>query len=69
MFLAGANSIFTGDKLLTTPNPKFSEDGLKLGSLSEDCFGVFHVATVYRLRGDFDATITGTLKRQGVSLR
>ena len=26
MFMAGANSIFTGDKLLTTPNPKFSED-------------------------------------------
>lgn len=25
-FLAGANSIFTGDKLLTTPNPSFSED-------------------------------------------
>ena len=25
MFLAGANSIFTGDKLLTTANPKFSE--------------------------------------------
>jgi len=26
MFLAGANSIFTGDKLLTTANPEFSED-------------------------------------------
>lgn len=26
MFLCGANSIFTGDKLLTTANPKFSED-------------------------------------------
>lgn len=25
-FLAGANSIFTGDKLLTTPNPGFDED-------------------------------------------
>ncbi len=25
-FLAGANSIFAGDKLLTTPNPKFDED-------------------------------------------
>lgn len=25
-FLAGANSIFAGDKLLTTPNPEFSED-------------------------------------------
>jgi len=26
MFLAGANSIFTGDTLLTTPNPEFSAD-------------------------------------------
>jgi len=26
MFLAGANSIFTGDKLLTTANPAFDED-------------------------------------------
>jgi biotin synthase len=25
-FLAGANSIFAGDKLLTTPNPEFSDD-------------------------------------------
>ncbi len=25
-FLAGANSIFAGDKLLTTPNPQFTED-------------------------------------------
>ena len=25
-FMAGANSIFAGDKLLTTPNPEFSAD-------------------------------------------
>ena len=25
-FLAGANSLFAGDKLLTTPNPAFNED-------------------------------------------
>jgi biotin synthase len=25
-FLAGANSIFAGDKLLTTPNPEFDTD-------------------------------------------
>ncbi len=25
-FMAGANSIFAGDKLLTTPNPEFNED-------------------------------------------
>lgn len=27
-FMAGANSIFAGDKLLTTPNPSFDEDNL-----------------------------------------
>lgn len=27
-FLAGANSIFAGDKLLTTPNPSFEEDNV-----------------------------------------
>ena len=25
-FLSGANSIFAGDKLLTTPNPEFNKD-------------------------------------------
>jgi biotin synthase len=29
MFLGGANSIFNGDKLLTTPNPEFGEDKVK----------------------------------------
>ncbi len=29
-FMAGANSIFTGDKLLTTPNPDFNEDATML---------------------------------------
>lgn len=32
-FLAGANSIFLGDKLLTTPNPGASEDGRLLSRL------------------------------------
>jgi biotin synthase len=32
-FMAGANSIFTGDKLLTTPNPEFSEDKAMFDSL------------------------------------
>jgi len=27
-FMAGANSIFAGEKLLTTPNPSFEEDNL-----------------------------------------
>merc|ERR550514_744474 len=33
MFMAGANSIFTGDKLLTTPNPALSEDEQMFSSL------------------------------------
>ncbi|HTL81733.1 MAG TPA: biotin synthase BioB [Bacteroidia bacterium] len=32
-FLAGANSIFAGDKLLTTPNPDFNEDKQLLDEL------------------------------------
>jgi biotin synthase len=32
-FLAGANSIFTGEKLLTTPNPDFDEDARLFESL------------------------------------
>jgi len=33
MFMAGANSIFTGDKLLTTANPAFDEDMALFDSL------------------------------------
>ena len=32
-FLAGANSVFLGDKLLTTPNPGASHDEKLLGRL------------------------------------
>lgn len=32
-FMAGANSIFTGDRLLTTPNPEFSEDNAMFENL------------------------------------
>jgi len=32
-FLAGANSIFTGDTLLTTPNPAFDDDAALLKKL------------------------------------
>jgi len=32
-FLAGANAIFTGDKLLTTPNPDYNEDHQLLETL------------------------------------
>lgn len=39
-FLAGANSIFAGDRLLTTPNPEVDEDGRllrDLGMQAETC--------------------------------
>lgn len=32
-FMAGANSIFSGEKLLTTPNPEFDEDSLLFETL------------------------------------
>lgn len=32
-FMSGANSIFTGDKLLTTPNPEFSQDNMMFSTL------------------------------------
>jgi biotin synthase len=32
-FMAGANSIFAGEKLLTTPNPSFDEDKIMFGLL------------------------------------
>jgi len=40
-FMAGANSIFAGDKLLTTPNPEFNEDKQMfelLGLIPTDAF-------------------------------
>ena len=38
-FLAGANSIFTGDRLLTTPNPGFDEDAELLQDLGLKAMG------------------------------
>ena len=32
-FMAGANSIFAGEKLLTTPNPSFDEDNAMFAML------------------------------------
>ncbi|KIC91452.1 biotin synthase BioB [Flavihumibacter sp. ZG627] len=40
-FMAGANSIFAGDKLLTTPNPSFDDDNLMfqlLGLTAREAF-------------------------------
>jgi biotin synthase len=45
-FMAGANSIFAGDKLLTTPNPAFEEDNLMfqlLGLKAREAFKEEHV--------------------------
>jgi biotin synthase len=44
-FMAGANSIFAGDKLLTTPNPSFDEDNLMfklLGLKPREAFKMDH---------------------------
>ncbi len=32
MFMAGANSIFTGDRLLTTSNPEFDADKVMMNA-------------------------------------
>ena len=48
-FLAGANSIFTGDKLLTTPNRRFDDDKRLLDKLGmEPTQGVDSVAETVR---------------------
>jgi biotin synthase len=47
-FMAGANSIFAGDKLLTTPNPGFDEDNAMfqlLGLTPRKAFKETHVST------------------------
>ena len=40
-FMAGANSIFAGDKLLTTPNPSFEEDDAMFRLLGLDAMEAF----------------------------
>lgn len=48
-FMAGANSIFTGEKLLTTPNPGFDEDRMMfelLGLKPRESFKEVGAATV-----------------------
>ncbi|HCL84020.1 MAG TPA: biotin synthase BioB [Chitinophagaceae bacterium] len=40
-FMAGANSIFAGDKLLTTPNPSFEEDHAMFALLGLDAMEAF----------------------------
>ena len=48
-FLAGANSIFTGDVLLTTANPAFDEDKAlleKLGVVAKQPFSMEYSLTV-----------------------
>jgi biotin synthase len=40
-FFAGANSIFAGDKLLTTPNPDVAEDMILFNKLGLDAMKPF----------------------------
>ena len=40
-FMAGANSIFAGDKLLTTPNPSFEEDNAMFDLLGLEAMEAF----------------------------
>jgi biotin synthase len=47
-FMAGANSIFTGDKLLTTPNPSFEEDDAMFSLLGLNAMPAFKTL---KLRG------------------
>ena len=47
-FLAGANSIFAGDKLLTTPNPAFNED--------MEMFKIFGLVPRKAFKGDKKST-------------
>ena len=47
-FLAGANSIFAGDKLLTTPNPEVDQDRLMfevLGLTPRESFKEENIST------------------------
>jgi biotin synthase len=43
-FMAGANSIFAGDKLLTTPNPSFEEDNAMFSLLGLSAMDAFKSA-------------------------
>src|SRR5476649_2409488 len=43
-FMAGANSIFAGDKLLTTPNPTFEEDNAMFALLGLNAMEAFKVS-------------------------
>ncbi len=40
-FMAGANSIFAGEKLLTTPNPSFEEDNAMFDMLGLNAMPAF----------------------------
>jgi biotin synthase len=47
-FMAGANSIFTGDKLLTTPNNKFNADQQMFDTLGKSwLYFFFYPATLF----------------------
>ena len=52
-FLAGANSIFLGDKLLTTPNPETNDDLELLQELGLHPLDPEEARRIHRKSGDF----------------
>src|SRR5882724_10049386 len=53
-FMAGANSIFAGDKLLTTPNPSFEEDNAMFALLGLKPREAFKRTTINTIERDYD---------------
>lgn len=62
-FMAGANSIFTGDKLLTTPNPEFSSDSALFQNLGLTGKRPFFYEAPYGKRSQMDDSATESLRR------
>jgi hypothetical protein len=61
-FLAGANSIFYGDKLLTTGNPEAEDDRALLAKLGETMFTKILIAN----RGEIACRVAATARRMGI---
>ncbi|MBS1597846.1 MAG: biotin synthase BioB [Bacteroidetes bacterium] len=55
-FMAGANSIFAGDKLLTTPNPSFEEDNAMFALLGLKPREAFKGAAISEVERDYATT-------------
>lgn len=57
-FMAGANSIFTGDRLLTTPNPEISSDGALFSTLGLEGKEPFFQEEPRAVKSFSDSTVT-----------